>query len=35
MLGQVVPIELRYEIYEGESAEKRTLVKNGTYSLPT
>jgi putative redox protein len=35
MLGQVVPMELRYEIYEGESAEKRTLVKNGTYSLPT
>ena len=35
MLGKVVPMELHYEIYEGESAEKRTLVKNGTYSLPT
>ena len=32
MLGQVVPMELRYEIYEGESAEKRTLVKTGIYT---
>lgn len=29
MLGKVVPMELQYEIYEGESAEKRTLVKTG------
>jgi putative redox protein len=31
MLGRVVPMELRYEIYEGESADKRTLVKTGIY----
>ena len=29
MLGKAVPMELCYEIYEGESAEKRTLVKTG------
>jgi putative redox protein len=32
MLGQVVPMELRYEIYEGESAEKHVMVKTGTYT---
>ena len=31
MLSKVVPMELRYEIYEGENAENRTLVKTGTY----
>ena len=31
MLGKVVPMELRYEIYEGESAESAT-VKTGTYT---
>ena len=34
MLSKVVPMELRYEIYEGESADKRALVKDGIYSLP-
>jgi len=33
MLGKVVPMELRYEIYEGESASSRALVKTGTYTL--
>ena len=32
MLGKVVPMELRYEIYEGESAEKHAMVKKGTYT---
>jgi putative redox protein len=31
MLSKVVPMELRYEIYEGENAENHTLVKTGTY----
>lgn len=34
MLNKVVPMELRYEIYEGESAESRSLVKSGLYTLP-
>jgi len=32
MLARVVPMELRYEIYEGENAENHTLVKTGTYT---
>lgn len=32
MLAKVVPMELRYEIYEGESAENHTLVKSGLYT---
>lgn len=32
MLGKVMPLELRYEIYEGESGKKRTLVKTGVYA---
>ncbi|MGD0751898.1 MAG: OsmC family protein [Anaerolineales bacterium] len=32
MLGKVVPMELRYEIYEGESAKKHALVKTGIYT---
>jgi putative redox protein len=32
MLGKVVPMELRYEIYEGESAQKHAMVKTGTYT---
>jgi putative redox protein len=31
MLGKVVPMELRYEIYEGDNAENRSLVKTGSY----
>jgi len=31
MLAKVVPMELRYEIYEGENTENHTLVKTGTY----
>jgi putative redox protein len=31
MLAKVVPMDLRYEIYEGENAENHTLVKTGTY----
>ena len=31
MLGKAAPMELRYEIYEGENSEKRTLVKTGIY----
>jgi putative redox protein len=34
MLNKVVPMELHYEIYEGESAESRSLVKTGLYTLP-
>jgi putative redox protein len=34
MLNKVVPMELHYEIYEGESAESRALVKSGLYTLP-
>jgi putative redox protein len=33
MLGKVVPMELQYEIYEGESAEKRRIAKTGTYTI--
>ena len=32
MLGKVVPMELCYEIYEGESANMRRLVKTGIYT---
>ena len=31
MLGKVIPFELCYEIYEGENATDRKLVKTGTY----
>ncbi|MGA2488573.1 MAG: OsmC family protein [Anaerolineales bacterium] len=33
MLGKVVPMELYYEIFEGESVEVRRLVKRGTYAV--
>jgi hypothetical protein len=32
MLAKVVPMELCYQIYEGENAEKHTLVKTGIYT---
>ena len=32
MLEKVVPMELYYEIYEGENAENRRLIKTGTYA---
>jgi putative redox protein len=32
MLGKVVPMEYRYEIFEGESAGSRSLVKTGIFS---
>jgi putative redox protein len=32
MLAKVVPIELKYAIYEGENAESHTLVKTGAYN---
>jgi len=32
MLSKVLPMELRYEIYEGESVQSHTLVKSGTYT---
>ena len=31
MLGKVVPMELCYEIFEGESSQKRILAKTGVY----
>lgn len=31
MLGKVVPMELCYEIYEGDSDQERTLIKTGRY----
>ena len=31
MLAKVVPMELRYEIYEGESAQERKLIKTGRF----
>jgi putative redox protein len=31
MLAKVVPIDLCYQIYEGENARERKLVKSGTY----
>jgi putative redox protein len=31
MLGKVVPMELCYEIFEGESTQERRLVKSGKY----
>jgi putative redox protein len=34
MLGKVVPMELRYEIFEGDAASEHTLVKSGAYTLP-
>jgi putative redox protein len=33
MLSKVVPIELRYEIYEGQSVEERRLVKGGRFEF--
>jgi putative redox protein len=35
MLSQVVPMELCYEIYEGESVQERNLVKSGRYEVAT
>jgi putative redox protein len=35
MLSQVVPMELCYEIYEGESIQERELVKKGGYEAAT
>ena len=32
MLSKVVPMELRYEIYEGDSPENRSQVKTGIYT---
>jgi len=32
MLSKVVPMELRYEIYEGENEKNRSLVKTGIYT---
>jgi putative redox protein len=35
MLVKVVPMELHYDIYEGENPENRTLVKSGIYTQQT
>jgi putative redox protein len=35
MLGKVVPMELCYEIYEGDNATDRKLVKSGSYTPET
>ncbi len=32
MLGKVVPMDLCYEIYNGENPQQRELVKTGTYT---
>jgi putative redox protein len=32
MLGKVVPMDLCYEIFEGETSENRRLIKTGTYA---
>jgi putative redox protein len=34
MLAQVLPIELRYQIFEDEGGGKRSLVKSGIYPPP-
>ena len=34
MLGQVIPIELKYHIYEDEGEGQKTLVKDGVYKVP-
>ena len=34
MLGQIMPIELVYHIYEDQGDGKRALVKSGEYQLP-
>jgi len=34
MLAQVLPIELRYQIFEDEGSGKRSLVKSGIYPPP-
>lgn len=34
MLGQVMPIELKYHIYEDEGEGQNTLVKDGVYTIP-
>jgi putative redox protein len=33
MLGKVVPMELRYSIFEGESIQNQNLVKTGTSNI--
>lgn len=34
MLGRVIPIELKYHIYEDEGEGQKTLVKDGVYKVP-
>jgi putative redox protein len=34
MLGQVMPIELKYFIYEDQGENERVLVKSGEYTTP-
>ena len=34
MLGQAVSMEFRYEIFEGQNPQDRTLLKSGTYIPP-
>lgn len=34
MLGQVIPIELKYHIYEDEGDGQKSLVKDGVYTVP-
>ena len=34
MLGRVIPIELKYHIFEDEGEGQKTLVKDGVYKVP-
>jgi len=34
MLGQIIPIELKYHIFEEKAGEERALVKSGVYTPP-
>ncbi len=34
MLGKVMPIEMKYTIYEAGAGEERTLVTSGVYTIP-
>jgi putative redox protein len=34
MLSKVLPMELLYQIFEGDNSQERRVVKTGTYLLP-
>jgi putative redox protein len=34
MLGKIIPIEMKYYIYEAGAGQERTLVTSGVYSIP-